>query len=609
MSELRAERIWRRDHFRIAPLRAGRLKREPYIIGFDSEAENGIPFMLQFDFPDRPTLLAHVKRRKHEALRVFMEVVHRVCTSRRREYLIYGFNLTYEFTQLFHDLEPFVRLADDFMVPYVYNDADPSIPPHVYQIRAANNKRHFLTIRNMKTQRAVKVYDAASFFPSSLENAARSIGIPGKLGKPPVFTRRQARTKLFREYAARDAVIARGLGEQIVAWHEQYDVRTCISAPHFAASVFRRRFMTAEIPLAKPRELEQYGLYSYHGGKNGYYRDGPHAIENVYNYDIRSAYPEAMRQLPNVEQAQWSRVVGYRPASHGVWRIVADYRRCTFRGMQTVSGSWGVPSGRVAPAFLTTYEIDAMLRRDEITIHDAEGWVMEGPPGGPLVAYVDEFYEQKRTATDDTLRLLAKLLLNSLYGKFFQKTALGDAGIGVILPNGELEWQISDPDVDFDYKAGGLYHPPIASLITGFVRARMHGLEHKYDAIMTSTDGLFATKAPDPADIGPALGMLDAKAGRLRIWRERLYIFDAGSHGVEDCGARATCTDHKVALHGFRGSASELAAVPLTRGIYNYAAQQVVTLALSTRLLNGVQYDPGTFARLPFLLDLTAPAA
>jgi hypothetical protein len=561
--------------------------------------------MFQFSLAEQAeseTLLIPIGRGKHAGMHAFMDVVHNVCTSRKREYIIFGFNLIYEFTQLFHDLEMFVRLADDFIVPYTYNR--PGYETGDYTIRAANNKRHFVTIRNTRTQRSVRLYDAASFFPTSLDKAARSIGIVGKLDKP-IFTRRQARTKTFREYARRDAYITRLLGEQILRWHEQYDVRTCISAPHFASSVFRRQFLTTRIPLARPRALEQYGLWSYHGGKNGYYRDGPTEIPDVYNYDIRSAYPEAMRQLPDVEQSRWEPVNGYQPGGHGVYRIIGEYRRCTFRGMQTLAGSWDVPSGIVEPAYLTSYEIDAMTERGELVIHDAEGWQMTGPAGGPLVAYVDEFYDQKRNATDETLRLLSKLLLNSLYGKFFQKVPLGTVGIGTIQADGEFGWRITDPKQSHDYKAGGLYHPPIASLITGFVRAKIHRLEHRYDAIMTSTDGLFATMPPDSSMIGTDLGMLDVTRGNLRIWRERLYVFDGGEHGIEDCTDN-DCKEHKAAMHGFRGSARDLTRIPLAHGRFDYSGQQVVTLALSTRRLNGVRYDPGTFAMLPFVLDLSA---
>lgn len=592
MSDLLVSNIRKARHFRLGPLRRGRLKRTPYVIGFDTEAENGRPFMIQFSLPDESEEQAHlfrVKPRKHEALRVFMDVIHNVCTSRHREYLVFGFNLTYEFTQLFGDVPPWLALESDWELVYHWNEI-PNDPITDYLIKVANNKRHFLRIRNTRTHVTISVYDAASFFPTSLDKAAKAIGIEGKTEKRTVFTRRAARSKTFQEYARRDAFITRRLGEQIVAWHEQYDVRTCISAPHFAASVFRRRYLTDVIPTAKPEELEQYGLYAYHGGKNGYYRDRPMEISDVYNLDIRSAYPEAMRQLPNIESASWDRIEGYEPNSHAVYRVKGEYDPCLFRGLQTIGGSWRVPAGPVE-TYITGYELDEIIRRGEFRIIECDGYAMHGESGGPLTDYVNEFYEQKRTANDPTIRLLAKLFLNSLYGKFFQKVPIDH----------EVEWEIGMDESGHsvirnlypdEWRAGGLYHPPIAALITGYVRAKIHRLEHSYDSIMTSTDGLFAMSPPPDAAVGNDLGMLDVARGSLRIWRERLYVFTSEHGQVKD------------ARHGFRSSVSVLNTIPLEPGVYEYDGQQVVTLALATKMLNGRMYRPGEFARLPFVLDL-----
>ena len=594
MSEHRAERIHKREHFRIAPLRVGRSRtRTPYIVGFDSEAENGFPYCFQFALPgqsETETILVSVPPGEHSGLHTFMESVHRIAVERSREYVIFGYNLTYEFTQLFHDIEPMIRLVADFDIVYDYNAPDET--RHRYTIQAANNKRHFITIKNERTHVITKLYDASSFFVGGLANAAKSVGIVGKLATP-IFTRAESESETFRAYARRDAYITRLLGEAIIGWHNDYDVRTCISAPHFAASVFRRRFLETEIPLADP-VAEQYGLSSYHGGKNGYYRNGPARIPNVYYLDIRSAYPEAMRQLPDPTVSEWDFVTRYEMGTHGVYRVSGDYHPCAFGGMQTLGGSWDRPPGPFIDAYVTGYELDAMLRLGEISIRDADGFVMRGPSGGPLVSYVDEFFAQKRQATDPVLKLLAKLFLNSLYGKFFQKVGVGSIGRLTLHADGTSEWITTNPNQPYDWIAGGLYHPPIASLITGFVRAKMHGLEHKYDAIMTSTDGLFATMPPDPTDIGDELGDLDAARGTLRIWRERLYIFDA------DDG------EQKFALHGFRAKSNVLETIPLERGIYEYRGTQVVTLGLSTRLLDGQKYHPGTFADLPFSLDLSA---
>jgi hypothetical protein len=220
---------------------------------------------------------------------------------------------------------------------------------------------------------------------------------------------------------------------------------------------------------------------------------------------------------------------------------------------------------------------------------------MTGPPGGALVKYVDTFFAQKRTAVGPA-RDTAKLFLNSLYGKFFQKVALGTVG-ALDLDTGE--WIETDPDSPYDWRAGGLYHPPIASLITGFVRAKIHRMEHRYESVMTSTDGIFAMQPPDPNELGDGLGMLTVKHGKLSIWRERLYIFTPhdntghAEHWTDECQC-------KIALHGFRANPNVLAGIPLARGTYSYQAQSMVTLKLSTRALKGKRYTPGRFVMLPY---------
>ena len=229
-----------------------------------------------------------------------------------------------------------------------------------------------------------------------------------------------------------------------------------------------------------------------------------------------------------------------------------------------------------------------------------DGYVMEGdgPDGGGLAAFVDRFFEEKRT-TAGVQRVTAKLMLNSLYGKFFQKTPVGSVGslVGDMGEDGGLtiEEQETDPSQPFDFRAGGLYHPPIASLITGYVRAWVHDLEHRHEAIATSTDGLFSTRAPDPTLVGDGLGMLTADYGHLRIWRERLYAFGEHPDGPVS----------KFALHGFRSTRDELQMIPLEPGRYRYTASHAMSLRESQRLMRGRRYRPGEFAVLDFELDLT----
>jgi hypothetical protein len=217
-------------------------------------------------------------------------------------------------------------------------------------------------------------------------------------------------------------------------------------------------------------------------------------------------------------------------------------------------------------------------------------------------------YAMKRFAASPEERLMAKLCLNSVYGKFIQKVPTGQESVFPMFDIVEDDETLRYRDhhmIEGGYRAGGLYHPAIASLITGNVRAQVHRYEHKYESLMTSTDGFLSLHDPDPADIGPELGKLKVKTGSLSLWRERLYWFDSDNGPDEDA----------YALHGFRAKLPVLQTIPLEPGIYDYRATGVVGLRDSLRVLTtergmpGRRFAPGQFVEMPFQLDLTNIAA
>lgn len=605
MSMYDVARVEKPKYFGIRPSQRGRGKRIPYVIGFDSEADDSRPFMFQFSEPDTSesdVIVKLVPLEDNAGLYTFMEYVCKRLLGkfgRKHEIIFYGWNLTYEWTQLFHDM---ADIADQDEVNLEMTVA---YEGHEYQFTwtVYNDKRVFAKIENEGAHLTIRILDGMMYYKTGLDKAAVMLRLgekykanddcelPGEWHEHDhdnaYINRSLAEDDEFLTYARRDAYITRLIGEQIVALHDHYDIPQTISAPHFASSVFKRQFLTSEVAL--PDEpLEQAGLWSYHGGKNGFYLDGPARVEGCWQYDITSAYPEAMRQLPNIEQSSWIAVDEYTPNRHAVYSVTLEYDRCLWRGMLSHDGSWP-HSGIIENVCVTSYELDAMVERREARVIECHGWEMRGDPGGPLESYVDLFFAQKAT-TEGAERETAKLMLNSLYGKFFQKVSLGIVGYYSLDTHEMIE---RNPDGPFDWRAGGLYHPPIASLITGYVRAKIHRLEHKYRSIMTSTDGMFAYEAPDPADLGKHLGGLTAEHGDLSIWRERLYVFRSPS-----------LPKPKVAYHGFWGSLADLEAVPLAPGHYSYRSRHMVTLKESRRAFDGKWYEPGSFIVVPRSITL-----
>lgn len=598
MSGYTASRIRKPSYFRLAPLTRGRGKRTTKVIGFDTEADNGRPFLLQINddgTADDTQIYQLSLFDGYACFHRLMQYIHEQCTRKDTEYIIVGWHLSYEWTQFFGHIpnQAFadIRTDSEFEFEYALRDSSHNLVAN-YHISVWNDKRYGATIRNLATHRTVRIIDGMRFFVTSLDKAGAMLGLGHKHRKPKRFHIGLLSDPAFLAYAKQDAYLTRRVGEAIVSLHEDYDVDTCISAPQFATRVFRHHFLDGEIAL--PDEpLEQAGLWSYHGGKNGYYLGRPMQVSNVYAYDITSAYPEAMRALPDPVRSYWEWSDTYAPGVHALWQISGTYRRCKYRGFLTHATGFA-EAGEITNLWVTSYELDSILEHDEFNLAACSGYVMHGPTGsGPLVRYVDRFFEMKRTTTG-ALRQAAKLFLNSLYGKFFQKVPLHPIGWMADIVTGDESWIEPPDDAEFWYEAGGLYHPPIASLITGFVRAKIHRLEHRYDALMTSTDGFFALRPPDPSDMGDHLGGLTVEHGHLTIWRERLYAF------------RSRGKILKQALHGFRGNLRALLRLPLEPGVYDYRATQMMTLKMATKTHHDRRFAPGVFAILPYRLDLTA---
>ncbi len=564
---------------------------ERYIIGFDSEADTtiGRPMLFQFSLPNTTedeVILKEIKDREYSGLHAFIAFIDKYCTDPTLEYLIYGWNLQYEFTQLFGDLPDEIKDLSDFTIKKFKSASGKE---YEWSCEVLNGKRQLAVFQKQNIK--VTFLDGTAFYKMSLDKAAKLLQLGEKYELSSLsrtsFTREDLSNQDFLQYSRRDAYITRLIGEYIQLQHKNFSVGTCISAPHFAATVFRTCFLNKSIQSPSIR-VEQAGLYSYHGGKNGFYLSGPAELPNIYLYDITSAYPEAMRQLPNIEKSQWLPTRNFTDRSkHGLYCISGQYTPCKYLPLQNHDGQ-RTKGGFVENLWTTSYELYEIIQHGELVPTKIHGFILDGKTGGPLTKYVDHFFEIKKN-TNGPERETAKLLLNSLYGKFFQKQEIGTVGTFNL---DTLQWITTNPNQNYDYEAGGLYNPAIASLITGYVRAKIHRLEHKYESVMTSTDGLFGLREPDQNEIGKNLGQLTATKGHLKIWRERLYCFD-GING-----------ERKFALHGFHGKIGDLLNIPLQPGNYTYFATQVITLKMSTKLTRGEQQSAGQFVKLPFVLSI-----
>lgn len=408
---------------------------------------------------------------------------------------------------------------------------------------------------------SVMLVDSFSYFRGSLAKGAELFcpDLP-KLKRPEGIGEKQFRKKDsdFTEYAMRDAEVAYHMGKAIERMHQEYDLQQCVSVADMASRIFRHRFLNYTIPQPG-RDVIDAALLSYHGGKNNV-TTGPGWYENVSSLDISSAYPAAMRELPAFSNERlYRRYTGKRVKDvhpHGVYCVSGTVAPCPWPVL--FSHGFKPLAGEVDRVWVQGHELNEALSSGEFKPSRVKGFYYDSEhdlQAPALRGFVDTFYALKEKEKDPVLRYMQKLILNSVSGKFIQTRKAGssaytdiDAGVTVTAS---------------DLVAGGMFHPFIASDITGHTRARMHGLEHKHRAIHTATDGIMAVARGAVAikGVGKGIGSLtvEASGATLLLIRNKCYILYA-KKSAKTTPSKVFKGRHilKYALHGFQGTVTDL---------------------------------------------------
>jgi len=398
------------------------------------------------------------------------------------------------------------------------------------EVKAVFSKPCFVILKRGKE--SVTIIDTYSFFIMGLAKALIMVGSETKkLPKPHDLGERVIPLPELRPYLNNDCLGGYALLEELARLHASYETKFCLSLPMLSGSIFRSHYLKKNFEEPSG-PLRRAAMLSYHGGKNAYPPKTARLWPGCYDLDINSAYPEAMRQLPDFENGVWRILKGSKLClshPHGIYRVTGVLAPCP----------WGVlfdhefkkAQGRIVGTWVTGYELIEAVRSGELEIESVTGYAFiesfpnrKPRPGQQkstaFSAFVDHFYMMKEQATTPTARFFYKLILNSLYGKFVARIK----------------------DINDIWVAGSMFDPALASLITGFVRAKVHRLEHKYKALHTATDGFITQMEPDPADISPALGKLKkVNYGPCLIFRNKLYLHYDEAGNLK-----------KYALHGFQ---------------------------------------------------------
>lgn len=527
------------------------------IYGADTETLHGKPMTLQF-YSEDTDCNEIIFVNEHTALSATLDW----CNARKLDaiHVVYCHNLTFDLPEFLYGVH--TELAQpggqfDFEIEN-------------WRIRGCYGAPTFCRFTHLKNKRRrILFVDSFLWFRGSLAKAAELFcpDLP-KLKNPKGLGTKQfyLRDDNFCEYAMRDAEVAYYIGKSVQKIHEEFSIQQAVSLADMSAKIFRHHFLDYTIP--QPREsIIWAALQSYHGGKNNVI---PNAVPkwhmDVSAFDISSAYPFAMSQLPSFENAKSYRRITYKRGSkpksvpeYGIYRISGNASDCKWPVI--FNHSFNPIRGRFADIWVHGFEVNEALRSGEILVTKIYGHMydVDKDKGTPaLKKYVDEFYQRKQIEKDKVLRYMYKTILNTLYGKFIQTRKSMRSEYYEIDP---VELESMKQSEYMELKAGGMFHPFIASCITAHTRAYIHRIEHEYQAIHTATDGIYTKKKTIKTIRGypkRGLGSLTIEGrGDLCLLRNKCYILYSENGELKSQYFRGKRIA-KFAKHGFQGTVYDL---------------------------------------------------
>ena len=265
-----------------------------------------------------------------------------------------------------------------------------------------------------------------------------------------------------------------------------------------------------------PSQVAEYGRYAYAGGRFEIIRKG-HSTRGAFQYDIRSAYPSAIRHLPCLAHGTWSHVVNpRRVGAFGVYHIAVGSMV-----MDHITQPQPLWRRNVDGTVYFSYKPDGYYWSPEaelaleLGIPIIDGWEYNTDCDCAPFDFVEPMYNKRAALkkAGDGAHVGLKLGLNSLYGKLAQQIGW-DAGPPLRTPPYHcLEW---------------------AGYITSHCRAQVFraAMLAPDDIIAFETDAVFS-RVPLGVKQGTRLGEWEATEYRSLTYLKSGMYFGTLADGTE----------------------------------------------------------------------------
>jgi hypothetical protein len=417
--------------------------------------------------------------------------------------LLVGFAFGYDVTMILRDLpegqqrrlfEP--KTFGEGHSPYVwFREFDIDYLPKQYirvrrvQIEKGNNYERRIPVKGS----ARTIYETFGFFHKSFVRTINEFDIGTTEQRQSILANKNRRGKFTsigdaeRTYCALECEYLAALMERLREYCHAAGInpQTWNGAGKLAAALHKQHktLKRKDLSLFVPPKLEAFANMAYYGGRFEITRTG--AInEKVYEYDIGSAYPDAMRFLPCLMHGRWEFVNRIKSGQHSLYVSACQWRF----DYATSSASLGPFPVRSKGGHLYwpaegngiywSPEIETAEKLGfEVTLKN--GWIYHRECDCRQFDWIEPLYEYRRSIGSHGPGYPIKLGSNSLYGKLAQR------------------------------KGNGSYNNMVwAGLITAFTRAKLNrAIALAPDRIvMLATDGVYSLDPLPDLDLGEKLG-------------------------------------------------------------------------------------------------------
>lgn len=236
-----------------------------------------------------------------------------------------------------------------------------------------------------------------------------------------------------------------------------------------------------------PSEVLDAAIHAYAAGRFELFSVGRH-VGDIWAYDINSAYPYAISQLPSLSHGKWEKVnkptgrtmFGIYHVKYGKGAVTSKVPQPFF--FRDKRGNISFPPSLEGWYWAPEVYVAARYMKDKVNI--IEGWeFIEDDPKNKPFEFILAMYNKRQALkkAGDPAQLALKLGMNSIYGKLAQRVGW-DPIKKRIPPFHQIEW---------------------AGWVTSYTRAKIANIAMSIptEIIAIETDGLYTTTPPTKLNI------------------------------------------------------------------------------------------------------------